>query len=378
MAAQMRCNLGTFTLAAGGNAYKHMGFGSVTDAVIELGNRARRFAAAKGRQVAQQAAKPFEAAALFGNGHRQQRFAFFAHFGAFCHKPQAVEIHVRATQNSRVGLASRFVKRHIFFDGCYRHRAGGLDDAAGVDKHIFDGGAHRVGVDADVVVYQMPRHAKGFFTHQFHRRAIGKQTHIAQGDALARHHRLQHGRRIIHLHANHLHLRAHRLDVIGDTRYQTTATNSHKHRIQRALVLAQQFHGNRALAGNHFGVIKRMDKRQTLFGAQLHCVAVSVGVAVAVQQHFSAQRFDRLYLQCGRGHRHHNHRPSTQFFRAQGHALRMVASRRTHHAFGELRGAELHHLVVRAAQLKAKHRLLVFTFEQHLVVQAFAEYGRSV
>ena len=217
MAAQMRCNLGAFTFAAGGHAHKHMGFGRVADAVIEFGDRARLFAAAKGRQVAQQAAKPLEAAALFGDGHRQQRFTFFAHLGAFRHKPQAVEIHVRATQNSRVGLASRFVKRHIFFDGGYRHGAGGLDDAAGIDKHIFDGGAHRVGVDADVVVYQMPRHAKGFFTHQFHRRAIGKQTHIAQGDALARHHRLQHGRRIIHLHANHLHLRAHRLDVIGDT-----------------------------------------------------------------------------------------------------------------------------------------------------------------
>ena len=215
MAAQMRCNLGAFTFAAGGDAYKHMGFGSVADAVIELGDRARRFAAAKGRQVAQQTTKPLEAAALFGDGHRQQRFAFFAHFGAFCHKPQAVEIHVRATQNSCVGLAPRFVKRHIFFDGSHRHRARGLDDAAGVHKHIFDGGAHRVGVDAHVVVYQMPRHAKGLFAHQFHRRAIGKQTHIAQGDALARHHRLQHGRRIIHLHANHLHLGAHRLDVIG-------------------------------------------------------------------------------------------------------------------------------------------------------------------
>ena len=121
-----------------------------------------------------------------------------------------------------------------------------------------------------------------------------------------------------------------------------------------------------------------MDKRQTLFGAQLHCVAVSVGVAVAVQHHFAAQRFDRLHLQCGRGHRHDDHRSCTQFFRAQGHALRMVAGRCTHHAFGELCSAELHHFVVSAAQLKTKHRLLVFALEQHLVVQAFAEYGRSV
>ena len=56
----------------------------------------------------------------------------------------------------------------------------------------------------------------------------------------------------------------------------------------------------------------------------------------------------------------------------------MVAGRRTHHAFGELRGAELHHFVVGATQLKAEHRLLVFAFKQHMVVQALAEDGRGV
>ena len=56
----------------------------------------------------------------------------------------------------------------------------------------------------------------------------------------------------------------------------------------------------------------------------------------------------------------------------------MVAGRRTHHAFGELGGAELHHFVVSAAQLEAEHRLLVFAFKQHLVVQALAEDGCCV
>ena len=56
----------------------------------------------------------------------------------------------------------------------------------------------------------------------------------------------------------------------------------------------------------------------------------------------------------------------------------MVASRRTHHALGELRGAELHHFVVGATQLKTEHRLLVFAFKQHMVVQALAEDGCGV
>ena len=44
-----------------------------------------------------------------------------------------------------------------------------LHNAARVHKHIFDGRAHRVGVDGDVAVNQLARDAKGFFAHQFHR-----------------------------------------------------------------------------------------------------------------------------------------------------------------------------------------------------------------
>ena len=217
VAAQMRCNLGAFAHAAGGQTDKHMGFGRVADAVVELGDGTRRFATAKGGQVAQQSAKPLETAPLLGNGHRQQRFTFFAHLGPFSDKAQAVEIHIGTTQNGRIGLAAGFVQRDVFFDGSYRHGTRRFDDAAGVDKNVFDRGAYGVGVDADVVVYQMPRYPKSFLAHQFHRGAIGKQAHIAQSDSLACCYRLQHGGRVIHLHPNHLHFRAYRLDVIGHT-----------------------------------------------------------------------------------------------------------------------------------------------------------------
>ena len=69
-------------------------------------------------------------------------------------------------------------------------------------------------------------------------------------------------------------------------------------------MLAQQLHGDGALSGNHFGIIKRVDKRQALFGAQFHRVVVGIGVTVAVQQHLAAQRFDRIHFQgwCGDWH----------------------------------------------------------------------------
>ena len=52
----------------------------------------------------------------------------------------------------------------------------------------------------------------------------------------------------------------------------------------------------------------------------------------------------------------------------------MVAGRGADHAFFQFGGRQLHHLVVGAAQFEAEHRLLVFTLEQHLVIEFFAEY----
>ena len=180
------------------------------------------------------------------------------------------------------------------------------------------------------------------------------------------------------MHANDLHLGAHRLDVVRHTGYQSATANRDEDRVQRPLVLAQQLHGDGALSGDHFGVIKWVNKRQTLLGAKFHRMVVGVGVAVAVQQHLATQRFHSFHLQSWRRDRHDDDRPSAQFLRTQSHALRMVASGRTHHALGELGGAELHHFVVGTAQFEAEHRLLVFTFEQHLVVQSLAEDGRCV
>ena len=50
----------------------------------------------------------------------------------------------------------------------------------------------------------------------------------------------------------------------------------------------------------------------------------------------------------------------------------MVASRGANDALLELGRCEVRHFVVRTAQLEAVHGLLVFTLEQHVVVQAFA------
>jgi hypothetical protein len=130
-----------------------MRLGGIADAVVELGHVARRatgrarFLRFAGRHFADQFTEAAEAAALFRNGDREQRFALFANLGAFGHETQPVEVHVGAAQNGRVGFAMAAMPGHVLLDGGHGECARRLDDAAGIDEHILDGCAHGVGVD---------------------------------------------------------------------------------------------------------------------------------------------------------------------------------------------------------------------------------------
>ena len=172
------------------------------------------------------------------------------------------------------------------------------------------------------------------------------------------------------MHADHLHVGAHRFDVVGHARDQAAAANSHKHGIERALVLTQHFHGNRALTGNDIRVIKGVHKGQALLLLQSQRVVVGVGIAVAKQHHIAPKTLDRVDLDLRRGGRHDDHGAGAQFAGAECHALRVVAGRGANHALLELLGRQVRHLVVSPAQFEAVHGLLVFALQKHLVAQA--------
>ena len=67
-----------------------------------------------------------------------------------------------------------------------------------------------------------------------------------------------------------------------------------------------------ALAGDHVGVVERMDEGQALLALQRQRVRVGVGVAVAVQHHLAAERLHGVDLELRRGHRHHDHGAAAQ------------------------------------------------------------------
>ncbi|MNF84226.1 hypothetical protein D3C81_1295490 [compost metagenome] len=69
------------------------------------------------------------------------------------------------------------------------------------------------------------------------------------------HRRLQ-TRGMFRLDANDANFRPQVFDVGGDTRDQPPATHRHEDRVQRPLMLAQDFHRHRALPRDHLRVVE--------------------------------------------------------------------------------------------------------------------------
>ncbi len=123
-------------------------------------------------------------------------------------------------------------------------------------EDIFDGGAHRIGIDHHEVIYQLLGQAKGFFAHGFDGRAVGEQAHVAERDAVARAHGLQHGVGVDRLNPDDAYLGPYRFDIGRHAADQAAPTDGNKHGMQWPLVLAQDFHRHRALARDDVRIIK--------------------------------------------------------------------------------------------------------------------------
>ena len=139
-------------------------------------------------------------------------------------------------------------------------------------------------------------------------------------------------------------------------------------------MLAQDFHGNGALAGNHLRIVEGVHERQ-LFGLlQLPGVGIGGIVGIAVQHDLTTALTNGIDLDLRCRYRHHDHRPTSQVARRQSHALRMVTGRSTDHPTLEALRRKAGNLVVGAPQLEGKHRLHVLALEPDAVVYA----GRQV
>ncbi|CAB3745559.1 hypothetical protein LMG27174_07339 [Paraburkholderia rhynchosiae] len=158
------------------HAHKDMRGLRLCNPVIEFGDAAR----------AEQFAEALEAAALFGDRHREHRFTCLADFGALGDETHAVEVHVRTGRDGDQRLVLDALALRILLGARHRERACGLQHAARVLEHILDCGAERVGVHEQHIVEILAAQAKGFFADELHCRAVREQADFVQRDALAR------------------------------------------------------------------------------------------------------------------------------------------------------------------------------------------------
>ncbi|MCY1368666.1 hypothetical protein D9M69_556630 [compost metagenome] len=188
--------------------------------------------------------------------------------------------------------------------------------------------------------------------------------------------RLHHRVGVVHLDADHLDLGPHGLDVVGHAGDEAAAADRHEHRVERALVLAQDFHRDGALARDDIGIVEGMNEGQVLLRLQFERMQVGIGIAVAMQHDLAAETTHCIDLQLRRGHGHHDHRARAELARAERNALRVIAGRCANHTARQLRFAQVRHLVIGTAQFETEYGLLVLALEQHGIAEPLAERAR--
>ncbi len=156
-----------FTLlqpAAQAHTDKDTGVVGIGKAVVELGHRA----------AAKQLAKLQEAALLFGNSHRQQRFTLFTQLAAFGNVAQTVEVDVRPGEHVRQPFTADIVLGDVLLHARQSQCAGRFCYRPHILEQILHGGADRVAVDGNDIVEILPAEAEGLVADAFNRHPFGK------------------------------------------------------------------------------------------------------------------------------------------------------------------------------------------------------------
>ena len=357
---QLRHQSGGFLAVGHLQTDKHLRCRRTVITIIEFGDIA----------LAQQGAEFAETARPLGNADGQNRLALLTHLGAFGDEAETVKIHVGARGHCRQRPVLPAMPGDIFLESGYGQRPRRLQYGARILEHILDRRTNGIGIHQHHVVHIVLAQAESFASHLLDGCAVGEQANILQPDPPSCRQRTLHGRCIGSFHTNDFCSRAQALDIGRHPGNQPATTHRTENRIHRRGMLAQHFHGQRALAGNHLGIIVRMHEGQLLRGFQHACVLVSLAIGFTGQHHLGTTPANGIDLDLWCGHRHHDHGPAAQSMGRQGDSLGMVAGRCRNHAARALRCRQMHHFVVGTAQLEGKHRLQILALEQDVIAAA--------
>ena len=349
-----------------GDADEHVGPVGIEVAIVEFGHGT----------LADFADEALERAAYLGNAAFKDRLAPLADLCLLRHEPYAVEVHVRAGNDTGVGFAGRTLPNGIFLRAGKRERARRLADRARRLENVLDGRARLVRRHAHNAVEKTPAEVERDLPRLLYRHTVGEKPHLRKFHATARLDGTVHAVGVDRLHAVHLHGRADGLDIDRDAGGETAATDRHEHGVERAGTLAENLHRHGALSGDHVWVVVWRDERVVLLLHEMRRGGSRVGIRVAREHDGRAQALHGRNFDLRRRDGHHDRRLAAETLCAERHALCVVARRRSQHALLKRRARQLRHRVVRAAELEGMDALEILAFEEKGVAKFLRERRR--
>ena len=174
-------------------------------------------------------------------------------------------------------------------------------------KDVLDGRTGLVGGHLDDFVDVVSTQPEGLLADHLYGRAVGEEADLGQGHAAALAQRLNHGVGVVGLDADDTDVWGDALEVDGDAGDQAAAADAAEDGGELAdVALAQQLHGDGALAGNDVWVVEGRDVGQAVLELEPAALVLG-GVKVGAEEHHpAAQARHVLVLDVGRAQRHDN------------------------------------------------------------------------
>ena len=228
-----------------------------------------------------------------------------------------------------------------------------------------------------IAVEMLATEFEGEIADLLHRHTVGEGPDVIEGHRPPGFQGGLHAGGVGRFDAEHLGLRPPHLDVGGDPGGQTAAAHRDEHGVDGLRGLVEDLPPDGALSGDHIEVVERMNETKAVVFGPLPGQLLGVVVVLAVQHDFASERLDRLDLDL-RGRQRHDHiGRDTAPGRRHRHPLGVVSSRTADDTAVEVGVVEAENLVGRPPDLEREGRLLILTFEQHLIPQPFGQQRRG-
>ena len=154
--------------------------------------------------------------------------------------------------------------------------------------------------------------AERLHSHLLDRDTVGEEADVRKNDPAARSERALHRVCVGRLDPDDPDVGPEALHVGGDPPDQAAAPDGDEDRVDRLAELPQDLHRDGALTGDHVGVVVGMDECELATPDDAHRLGVRVVVGVALEHDRRPERRDRVDLDLGRRHRHHDRGVGTE------------------------------------------------------------------